>query len=116
MTCTSFASPRFSSSATLGRRRRDERDPPPPPPSGPPPPPAYPRTPSAFPPVDAGAFPVAGFVRALGRHFASLRLDQVGGVEKGALFRSDVDEGGLNPREHGLDRAEVDIAHHAAGI
>src|SRR5439155_20299862 len=45
-----------------------------------------------------------------------LRLDQVGGVEKGALFGSDVDEGGLDSREHGLDRAQVDIAHHAAGV
>src|SRR5439155_11460978 len=45
-----------------------------------------------------------------------LRLDQVGGVKKGALFRPDVDERGLYPRKHGLDRAEVDVAHHAAGV
>src|SRR5439155_6132642 len=45
-----------------------------------------------------------------------LRLDQVGGVEKGALIRPDVDECGLDPRKHGLDRAEVDVAHHAAGV
>jgi len=44
------------------------------------------------------------------------RLDQVRGVEKRALFRPDVDEGGLDPRQHGLDRAQVDVAHHAAGV
>src|SRR5438552_648253 len=59
---------------------------------------------------------VAVVVVVIGRLVFVFRLDQVRGVEKGALFRSDVDERGLYPRKHGLDRAEVDIAHHAAGI
>src|SRR5260370_9369083 len=48
--------------------------------------------------------------------FRSLRLDQVGGVEKGALFRPDVDERRLDPRKHGLNRPEEDAAHHAARV
>src|SRR2546425_10817594 len=59
---------------------------------------------------------VAVVVVVIGRLVFVFRLDQVGGVEKGALFRPDVDERGLYPRKHGLDRAEVDIAHHAAGV
>src|SRR5205823_13817022 len=59
---------------------------------------------------------VAVVVVLIGRRVFDLRLDQVEGVEKGALFRPDVDERGLYPRKHGLDRAEVDIAHHAAGV
>src|SRR5207244_1294633 len=60
--------------------------------------------------------PVAVFFVVIGGLLVLLRLDQVGGVEKGALFRPDVDERGLYPRKHGLDRAEVDVAHHAAGV
>ena len=37
-------------------------------------------------------------------------LEQVGGVEEGALFLTDVHEGGLNARQHRLDPAEVDVA------
>src|SRR2546429_222314 len=62
------------------------------------------------------AAPATVVVVVIGRLVFVFRLDQVRGVEKGALFRSDVDERGLYPRKHGLDRAEVDIAHHAAGI
>src|SRR3989475_1321578 len=64
----------------------------------------------------AAAATVAVVVVVIGRLVFVFRLDQVRGVEKGALFRSDVDERGLYPRKHGLDRPEVDIAHHAAGI
>src|SRR5689334_12478969 len=99
MTWTSFASPRFSSAATLGSRRREERPPPPPP------------LPA---PVPA---PVAiVFVVVIGGLLVLLGLDQVGGVEEGALVSPDVDECGLDSRKHGLDRAQVDIAHHAAGV
>src|SRR3989441_2476544 len=59
---------------------------------------------------------IAVIVVVVGRLVFVFRLDQVGGVEKGALFRPDVDERGLYPRKHGFDRAEVDIAHHAAGV
>src|SRR6266568_593934 len=58
---------------------------------------------------------VAVFVCGIGRLLLVLRLDQVGRVEKGALDGPDVDERGLDPREHGFDRAEVDVAHRAAG-
>src|SRR6185437_13521324 len=59
---------------------------------------------------------VAVVVVVIGRLVFVFRLDQVGGVEKGAFFRPDVDERGLYPRKHGLDRAEVDVAHHTAGV
>src|SRR5689334_4020590 len=68
----------------------------------------------AVPAVPSPAITV--FVVVVGRLVFVFRLDQVGGVEKGALFGADVDEGRLYPRKHGLDRAEVDIAHHAAGV
>ena len=45
-----------------------------------------------------------------------LRFDQVGGVEEGALFGPDVEEGGLNARQNGVDSAEIDVPHHAAGV
>ncbi len=45
-----------------------------------------------------------------------LRLDQVGGVQEGALLGSDVDERSLDPRQDSLDFAEVDVAHRAAGV
>src|SRR5881296_2175714 len=59
---------------------------------------------------------VAVLVFPIGRLVLVLGLDQVGGVEERALFRPDVDECGLDPRQDGLDRAEVDVAHHAAGV
>src|SRR5205807_5971679 len=55
------------------------------------------------------------FVVVIGGLVVLLGLDQVGGVEEGALFGPDVDERGLDSRKHGFDRAQVDIAHHAAG-
>src|ERR1041384_3819971 len=98
MTWTMRVSPRFSSSATFGRRRRERLAPVPPPP-----PPVPPRA-------------VCVLVVVIGRRVFVVRLDQVRGMKKGALFRPDVDERGLDPRKHGFHRAEVDVAHAAAGV
>ena len=43
-------------------------------------------------------------------------LDEVGGVQEGAFLGADVDEGGLDPWQHGVDLPEVDVADHAAGV
>src|SRR5205814_8127296 len=43
-------------------------------------------------------------------------LDQIGGVEEGALFGADIDERGLDARQDGFHLAEVDVAHRAVGI
>ena len=52
------------------------------------------------------------FVRLL----VLVRLQQVGGVEEGALLLPDVHEGGLDAREHRLDPAEIDVADRAAMV
>src|SRR3989475_13092326 len=67
--------------------------------------PAPPAAPAAVPPVLAVAVLVIRLVRLV----FVFRLDQVGGVEEGALFRPAVDERRLNPRQHRLHRAEVDV-------
>ena len=56
------------------------------------------------------------FVVAFARLLVLVRLDQVGGVEKGALFSADVEEGSLDAGEDGLDLTEVNVPHHAAGV
>src|SRR5690606_38247906 len=38
-------------------------------------------------------------------------LEQVGGMEEGALLEADVHEGGLNAGEDGFDLPQVDIPH-----
>src|SRR5207247_1676160 len=111
MTWTSLACPFFSSSATFGKRRRDRPLLPPPPP---PPPPPW-SHPSPSPPV-AAAPPIAVLVIRVVRLVFVFRFDQVGGVEKRTLFRPDVDERGLNPGQDRVHGAEVDVAHHAAGV
>src|SRR6266516_4836386 len=94
MTWTSLACPFFSSSATFGKRRRDR--PPPPPPALPPPLP----------------------FSSSGSCGSSSSSDSIRSEAwRNALFSvPDVDERGLNPRQHRVHRAEVDVAHHAAGV
>src|SRR6266576_2860031 len=94
----------------------------PPFPALPPPPlPAPARTPSAAAAAAVtSAVPVAVLVVIVGVTvvgvFVLFRLDQVGGVEEGALFGADVDEGGLDARQNGFDLADVDVANRPAGI
>ena len=45
-----------------------------------------------------------------------VRLEEVGGVQEGALLLADVDERGLNARQHRLDPSEVDVADRAAVV
>ena len=45
-----------------------------------------------------------------------VRLEEVGGVEEGALLLTDVDEGRLDAGQHRLDPSEVDVADRAAMV
>ena len=59
---------------------------------------------------------IAVIVVVIGRLVFVFRLDQVGGVEKGALFGTDVDKGGLKSRQDRIDFPEVNIADHPTGF
>src|SRR2546430_15059572 len=57
----------------------------------------------------------SGVVVRIARLVFVLRFDQIGGMEEGALFGADVDEGRLYPRQDRVHGAEVDVTHRAAG-
>jgi hypothetical protein len=58
------------------------------------------------------ALPLAFFLRL----FVLVRLQQIGCVEERALLLPDVDEGGLDSREHRLDPTEIDVTDGAAVV
>ena len=88
------------------------------------PPPAVPSAPVGL-PLRAPPLPVASggsaasasllvrLVLASSRLLVLVRLEQVRGVEEGALLQADVHEGGLNAGQHRFDPAEVDVADRA---
>jgi hypothetical protein len=40
-----------------------------------------------------------------------VRLDEIGGVEKGALAGTDIDKRRLHARQHGLDLPQIDVSY-----
>src|SRR5207302_8755895 len=75
-------------------------------------------SPSATTPCPAvgATVPVVVLVVRIARLVFVLRFYQVGGMEEGALFGADVDEGRLYPRQDRVHGAEVDVTHRAAGV
>src|SRR5690606_10725034 len=68
-------------------------------------------------PGGLGVLGLVGAVLALlllARLLVLLRLDEVGGVEEGALLQADVHEGRLEPGQHRVHAAEIDVPYRPA--
>ena len=42
-----------------------------------------------------------------------VRLEEIGGVQEGALFLADIDKGGLDARQDRVHAAQIDVSDHA---
>jgi hypothetical protein len=60
----------------------------------------------------SGVFGLVGSLVVLPGLFVLVGLEQIGGVEKRALFVADVYEGGLNAGEDRFDPAQIDVSDH----
>ena len=48
--------------------------------------------------------------------FPGVGVDEIGRVQEGALFRPDVDEGGLDAGKHGFHPSQINVADHTPSL
>src|SRR5215813_2522052 len=63
-----------------------------------------------------GVFGLLGSLVVLPGLFVLIGLEQVGGMEKGALFVTYVDESRLNARQDRFNAAKIDVSDHPAMV